>query len=63
MPDIILSGFFVQRARGDYDYASFEEFLLDKQPDGGSLSGVQGERSFGAGERRALRPPADTPRM
>ncbi len=47
MSDIILSGFFVQRARGDYDYASFEEFLLDKQPTGGSLSGVQGERSVG----------------
>jgi Carboxypeptidase regulatory-like domain len=45
--DIILSGFFVQRARGDYDYATLEEFLLDKQPSGGSLSGVQGERSVG----------------
>jgi Carboxypeptidase regulatory-like domain len=47
MSDIILSGFFVQRARGDYDYATLEEFLLDKQPSGGSLSGVQGERSVG----------------
>ena len=47
MSDIILSGFFVQRARGDYDYASLEEFLLDKQPTGGSLSGVPGERSVG----------------
>jgi hypothetical protein len=45
--DIILSGFFVQRARGDYDYATLEEFLLDKQPSGGSLSGVSGERSVG----------------
>ncbi|MBZ5724764.1 MAG: carboxypeptidase regulatory-like domain-containing protein [Acidobacteriia bacterium] len=45
--DVILSGFFVQRARGDYDYASLEEFLLDNQPSGGSLSGVQGERSVG----------------
>jgi hypothetical protein len=45
--DVILSGFFVQRARGDYDYATLEEFLLDKQPTGGSLSGVQGERSVG----------------
>ena len=47
MSDIILSGFFVQRARGDYDYASLEEFLLDQQPSGGSLSGVSGERSVG----------------
>src|SRR5581483_9989869 len=28
--DVILAGFFVQRARGDYDYASLEEFLLDQ---------------------------------
>jgi hypothetical protein len=48
MSDIILAGFFVQRVRGDYDYASLEEFLLDKQPSGGSLSGVQGERSAGS---------------
>ena len=47
MSDIILSGFFVQRARGDYDYSTLEEFLLDKQPTGGSLSGVSGERSVG----------------
>ncbi len=47
MSDIILSGFFVQRARGDYDYASLSEFLLDQQPSGGSLSGVTGERSVG----------------
>jgi hypothetical protein len=45
--DTILSGFFVQRARGDYDYASLEEYLLDQQPSGGSLSGVSGERSVG----------------
>lgn len=45
--DTILSGFFVQRARGDYDYASLEEYLLDQQPSGGSLSGVAGERSVG----------------
>jgi Carboxypeptidase regulatory-like domain len=48
MSDIILSGYFIQRVRGDYDYASFEEFLLDKQPTGSSLSGVQGERSAGS---------------
>jgi Carboxypeptidase regulatory-like domain len=46
--DIILSGFFVQRVRGDYDYATFEEFLLDKQPTGGNVSGVSGERSAGS---------------
>ena len=45
--DVILSGFFVQRGRGDYDYSSLEQFLLDQQPDGGSLSGVAGERSVG----------------
>ncbi len=45
--DIILSGYFVQRARGDYDYATFEQYLLDQQPSGSSLSGVQGERSVG----------------
>jgi Carboxypeptidase regulatory-like domain/TonB dependent receptor-like, beta-barrel len=45
--DSIISGFFVQRARGDYDYTSLEEFLLDKQPSGSDLSGVSGERSVG----------------
>ena len=42
-----MAGFFVQRARGDYDYASLEEYLLDQMPDGGNLSGVTGERSVG----------------
>jgi hypothetical protein len=46
--DVILSGFFVQRVRGDYDYASLQTFLLDQQPDGGSTAGITGERSFGA---------------
>jgi hypothetical protein len=46
--DMIMAGFFVQRARGDYDYASLEEYLLDKQPSGGNLSGVSGERSVGS---------------
>jgi len=46
--DVILSSYFVQRVRGDYDYASLETYLLDKQPDGGTSSGVTGERSFGA---------------
>ena len=47
--DIILSSFFVQRIRGDYDYATLQQYLLDQQPSGGSLSGVAGERTFGAG--------------
>jgi hypothetical protein len=46
--DVILSSYFVQRVRGDYDYATLETFLLDRQPDGGATSGVTGERSFGA---------------
>ena len=46
--DIILSSYFVQRVRGDYDYTTLEQFLLDQQPSGGTTSGVSGERSFGA---------------
>ena len=46
--DSILTGDFVQRARGDYDYASLEEFLKDSSPTGGNLEGVAGERSAGA---------------
>ena len=46
--DVILSSYFVQRVRGDYDYATLQAFLLDRQPDGGVTSGVTGERSFGA---------------
>lgn len=42
-----MSGFFVQRVRGDFDYASLQTYLLDQQPDGGSTSGVVGERSVG----------------
>lgn len=47
--DIILDGTFVQRSRGDYDYASFEQYLLDQQPTGGAF-GVpsSGERTGGA---------------
>ncbi len=45
--DVILAGFFVQRVRGDYDYATLEEYLLDEVPDGGALSGVSAERSAG----------------
>jgi Carboxypeptidase regulatory-like domain/TonB dependent receptor len=46
--DVILSGFFVQRARGDYDYHNLEEYLVDSSPTGGDLSGVAGERSAGS---------------
>ncbi|MBZ5591030.1 MAG: carboxypeptidase regulatory-like domain-containing protein [Acidobacteriia bacterium] len=46
--DAILTGSFVQRARGDYDYLNLEEYLLDNAPTGGNLSGVSGERSVGA---------------
>lgn len=46
--DVILLGTFVQRARGDYDYANLEQYLLDMSPTGGNLSGVAGERSVGA---------------
>ncbi len=46
--DVILTGTFVQRARGDYDYATLEQYLLDQAPTGGNLSGVSGERSVGA---------------
>lgn len=47
--DVILLGTFVQRARGDYDYSSIEEFLLDKQPSGSAFGTPNsGERSAGA---------------
>ncbi len=46
--DTILTGTFVQRARGDYDYTNLEQYLLDMSPTGGNLSGVAGERSVGA---------------
>ncbi len=46
--DTILTGTFVQRARGDYDYANLGEYLTDSSPTGGDLSGVSGERSVGA---------------
>jgi len=46
--DIVASGFFVQRVRGDYDYASLEEYLLDKQPSGSSYGTPNsGERNAG----------------
>ena len=46
--DVILTGSFVQRARGDYDYLNLEQYLVDQAPTGGNLSGVSGERSVGA---------------
>jgi hypothetical protein len=46
--DVILAGYFVQRARGDYDYSTFGEYLLDEMPDGGNISGVSGERTAGS---------------
>ena len=45
--DIILSGYFIQRSRGDYDYVNLEQYLVDMSPTGGNLSGVAGERSVG----------------
>jgi hypothetical protein len=47
--DVILSGFSVQRVRGDYDYASLGQFLLDQQPSGSAFGTPNsGERSAGA---------------
>jgi hypothetical protein len=46
--DVILAGFFVQRSRGDYDYASLEEFLLDQVPSGSAFGTPNsGERTVG----------------
>ncbi|HME08750.1 MAG TPA: TonB-dependent receptor [Bryobacteraceae bacterium] len=46
--DIILTGYFVQRSRGDYDYTGIEQYLLDMSPTGGAVTGVAGERSVGS---------------
>jgi hypothetical protein len=47
--DNIVSGFFIQRSRGDYDYASIEQFLLDQQPSGSAFGTPNsGERSVGS---------------
>lgn len=40
--DLVLSSYFVQRVRGDYEYSSLQQFLTDLSPD------VFGERTFGA---------------
>jgi hypothetical protein len=45
--DVILTSYFVQRVRGDYDYATLERYLLDQVPNGGAIAGVAGERSAG----------------
>ena len=50
MTDVILTGYFVQRVRGDYDYASLQQYLTDGSPTGGSLSGVSGERDAGSSD-------------
>jgi hypothetical protein len=39
--DIILAGYFIQRARGDYEYSTLQQYLTDLTPD------VLGERSAG----------------
>jgi len=47
--DVILAGFFVQRVRGDYDYATLDEFLLDQVPSGSAFGTPNsGERTVGA---------------
>ena len=47
--DNIVSGYFIQRVRGDYDYTDLAEFLLDKQPTGSAFGTPNsGERSVGA---------------
>ena len=46
--DVILAGNFVQRVRGDYDYTSLEEYLLDLKPSGSGFGTPNsGERSAG----------------
>src|SRR5439155_1140444 len=40
--DIILTGIFTQRVRGDYDYANLGEYLTDAVPTGSDLSGIAG---------------------
>ncbi|HEV3334727.1 MAG TPA: carboxypeptidase regulatory-like domain-containing protein [Bryobacteraceae bacterium] len=47
--DVVLAGFFVQRVRGDYDYASLQEYLLDQVPSGNAFGTPNsGERTAGA---------------
>ena len=52
--DIILTGYFVQRVRGDYDYATLQEFLTDHVAIGRALrNGVSAANA--AWERRPCR--------
>src|ERR1700688_2737809 len=47
--DIILTAIGTQRSRGDYDYASLQQYLLDQQPSGSAFGTTNsGERSAGA---------------
>lgn len=47
--DYILSGYFVQNVRGNYDYASLQQYLLDQQPSGSAFGTPgSGTRSVGA---------------
>ena len=47
--DTILTGTFVQRARGDYDYVNLEQYLKDMSPTGTAFGTPgSGERSAGA---------------
>lgn len=47
--DVILTAVGTQRERGDYDYASLQQFLLDQQPSGSAFGTPNsGERSGGA---------------
>jgi hypothetical protein len=41
MTDVILTNYFIQRVRGDYEYSSLQQYLFDLTPD------VLGERSAG----------------
>jgi hypothetical protein len=41
MTDMVIAGYFIQRARGDYEYSTLQQYLNDLTPD------VLGERSAG----------------
>ena len=41
MTDMVIAGYFIQRARGDYEYSTLGQYLQDLSPD------VLGERSTG----------------
>ncbi len=49
LTDVILTGTFVQRVRGDYDYTSLQEYLLDQKPSGSAFGTPgSGQRTVGA---------------